>query len=472
MIKRLRPVHLLVFLLFAIMLVLAILSDGTPESGDSYQHYLISRYSFRHPWLLLDLWGKPVFTLLSAPFAAAGFLGINIFNILCAVLTAWLAYLTARKMNIRYALLGVFFAVFAPVYFICTISGLTEPLFGLILMASLYLLISDRAVSAALLVSFLPFVRSEGFPILVLFLIVLLVRKKWKAAPLLAAGTIIYSIIGYFFFGDIMWIINKHPYSGAADIYGYGDPLHFIRNYSNILGKPLCGLFLVGLISLAIRLARIRKKHPGPFFLEEIVIVTGTCVGYVLMHSLVLWKGFGMGSMGTIRVMAAIAPFAGLIALRGFEGCASIVSYHKIVVYPAAAGVLMWVWASPFSHYEIPVPRYGEEVQLAECAEWMKAQGLQDRKLVYFYPYLGYALDVDPFDYENKRGVLNDVALNTGPGSIIIWESHFGPNECGLPLETMKADSTLKELKMFRSPPWRDGEGKERFFEIYVFEKK
>ena len=470
MLKKILPVHILLCLLFCLLLVLAYLSEGTIESGDSYQHYLMAKYSFQHPEILLDLWGKPIFTLLAAPFAQFGFFGVQVFNIVCTVLTAWFAYLIAGRMKLHLPLLAVFFVVFAPMYFVSSISALTEPLFGLMMMSSLYLAMSGRAVWAALIISFLPFVRSEGYPVIILFFIVLAGRRQWKALPLLASGTLIYSVIGHFYFGDIKWLINMNPYSNAADVYGYGDPLHFVYNFPDVMGHVLSALLVVGLIAIAWRLLMMRKKDPGSFFFEELVIIAGTCVGYVLMHSLVLWKGLGMGSMGTLRVLAAIMPFAGLLALRGFDALASVVSYHKVVVFPSVIIMLFFVWRAPFKYHQIPVPHYGEEIQLAECAGWVKEKKLTDRKIVYFYPFLAYALDIDPFDYE-KRGVLNDVGLNTEPGSIILWDSHFGPAECGLPVERMMSDTTLRLLKRCRVE-WKDWQGKPVHFEVLAFEKK
>lgn len=467
--NRIKPVHIFLFLLFILLLVLAILSEGTPESGDSYQHYLMARYSFQHPELLLDLWGKPVFTLLSAPFAATGFLGINIFNILCGLLTAWLGYLIAQRLGLRLSWLAVFFTLFAPIYFICLFSGLTEPLFGLILIASIYLAISGKYEWSALLISFLPFVRSEGNGIILLFLLVLLLHRQWKAIPLLAAGTLVYTVAGYFYYDDIYWLINHHPYQGES-VYGKGDLLHFIYQLPIIAGSPLALLFLAGIASLVIRLVRFKKKGLHPFFTEEFLLIAGACVLYIAGHSYVHWKGIS-GSSGTIRVMAAIAPVIGLVALRGLNDLFSLVSFHKVVMYPAMLVVVYFVTASPFRHHEIPLKRFGEEVQLAECSEWMKSQKLADRRIIYFYPYLAYSLGIDPFNWE-KRGVLYEHDLNTEKGSIIVWDSHFGPVECGLPIERMMSDTTLKLLRNFRSESWLNAEGKEEYFEVVVFEKQ
>ena len=59
--------------------------------------------------------------------------------------------------------------IFTPTYYVLTFSGLTEPLFALILIIGTYLCAKEKHASASILISFLPFVRSEGLIILGVF---------------------------------------------------------------------------------------------------------------------------------------------------------------------------------------------------------------------------------------------------------------------------------------------------------------
>lgn len=52
------------------------------------------------------IWGKPVFTLLAAPFAYWGFTGIKLFNVALATATLWLTYRSACLLNIPVGLGG------------------------------------------------------------------------------------------------------------------------------------------------------------------------------------------------------------------------------------------------------------------------------------------------------------------------------------------------------------------------------
>jgi len=57
-------------------------------------------------------------------------MGLKLFNVLLACLTAFLAFLTARKIGITKAWLAIAFVILTPMYFLMTLTGLTEIQFG------------------------------------------------------------------------------------------------------------------------------------------------------------------------------------------------------------------------------------------------------------------------------------------------------------------------------------------------------
>ena len=89
--KRLLYALLTVFVLIQVFLLL--LSDSVYGfyGADNVAHYQIARFSFRYPELFLDLWGKPVFTTLLAPFAQLGFKAAKGYNIMISVFTLLLS---------------------------------------------------------------------------------------------------------------------------------------------------------------------------------------------------------------------------------------------------------------------------------------------------------------------------------------------------------------------------------------------
>jgi hypothetical protein len=73
-----------------------------PAGGqDSWNHYLFARWCFKHPELMLDLWAKPFFTILAAPFAQFSIHAVYMLNMIATLGAAWMTYLTGRKLGMR-----------------------------------------------------------------------------------------------------------------------------------------------------------------------------------------------------------------------------------------------------------------------------------------------------------------------------------------------------------------------------------
>ena len=71
--------YLVVLLTFLSTTIIYLIADSPYDTGDGIVHYQIARYSWEHPHLLLYLWGKPFFTLISSPFAQFGLKGMYVF---------------------------------------------------------------------------------------------------------------------------------------------------------------------------------------------------------------------------------------------------------------------------------------------------------------------------------------------------------------------------------------------------------
>ena len=203
--KREQIIFFIVLLIsFATVIYVDISANATYDSGDGILHFLISRYSWKHPALFLHHWGKPFFTLISSPFTQFGMNGMILFQATCASIVSFFCYQIAKKLNLSYAWLIPVFIFFAPIYFAVINTGLTEIFFGCLLMFSVWLIFEKKYVFSAAAASLLPFVRVEAFVVLPLIVMVLLIRKQFLALPFLLAGIIIYSVIGYFYYHDFL----------------------------------------------------------------------------------------------------------------------------------------------------------------------------------------------------------------------------------------------------------------------------
>lgn len=477
-------------ILFAILTVLYVFffildynTKSTFDPGDGIRHYLVSRYSWKHPGQFFYSWGKPFFTLVSSPFSQFGIMGIYIFNILCGMFSSFFAFRIAQKMKFQFPWLAAVFTCFATIYFPTMNSGLTEPLFGLVLITSIFLVTEENFFLAAILISFLAFVRTEGNLALPLFFIVYLFRKKYWQILFLPFGTIAYSIAGYFYYHDIFWIKTQNPYTNMnADIYGKGPLMHFVNQYNEILGVPLAVLFVTGMLVIATELFTGKIKWPNNngknYQLEYLFLVVGSFCAYFIAHSIFWWKGI-VGSLGLIRVMAGVIPVAALVSLKGanyiFErlDLYGFKTLKKIFLAAVIFAVMYW----PFRQYYFPFKLDPESQLIYETGSWYHTTEYKKHKVYYLFPYLAHMLDVDPFD-DQKVGELwglyptiRAYGIDAVPDStIIIWDGHFGPNEARIPLDTIMNDKNFQLIKKF-SPENEFTTLGGYQFEVYVFMK-
>ncbi len=172
MFKNIRS-HLHWYLLGAILLFLLYLvfgSDGYFGGADNITHYMIARYAFRHPELFLNAWGRPLFTIPAAPFAQFGLEGVKIFNCLAGLATAWLVYRIACRARLRNPDMAIILVIFTPLYLMMLPTAMTEVVFGLVVTLALFLFMRKSYIASAIVISFVPFARTEGFLFLPLYL--------------------------------------------------------------------------------------------------------------------------------------------------------------------------------------------------------------------------------------------------------------------------------------------------------------
>ncbi|MEO1518392.1 MAG: hypothetical protein AAFV95_25460 [Bacteroidota bacterium] len=448
----------LLYLLAAALVLL--FSNGTGDAGDSVQHHLLARSAFAHPHLLLDLWGKPIYTLLSAPFAQWGFVGSQCFNVLVSLASLLLTLEVARYFRYPRPWLAALFLLAAPYHIVLIFSGLTEPLFGLFLSAALYLgLCRDRWAWAVLLLSFMPFVRSEGMIMCGVFGLYLLWRRQWQLLPLFLVGHLFYSLIGGWVFGDFLWLFNKSPYAALhpyleseAHWYDFAERLNYV------IGIPLYGLLVLGLLSILVKAYGKDYRNRT----AEIVLIVGGFLAFFVAHSL-FWTLGIFNSMGLKRVLVGVMPLVALMALRGFHFVRFLARRLPKLQRLLSYGVLGYVLIFPFTSNPAAL-RLPEDFQLwpeqtlaHEVAEYIQKNELDQAQTRFFYthPYLSMALSVDQYD-PNRRLALDVLRqVEAHPGDLIIWDSWFAVADSHLSLEQLQALRPLQVIEDFQNSDHR-----------------
>ena len=379
-----------------------------------------------------------------------GYSGAVLFNLLCAFGTAWGAASICRVLGSRFAPYAALFTVFMPLYFVVILSGLTEPLFGLVLISAIRLTLTQRYFLAASLISFLPFVRTEGFFLVPLFGVVLLLRGRWKALPLLAAGTIIYSVVGGLINDDFLWVLNGNPYIGAEDIYGRGPPLHFVRGHKAVLGTVGLALFVAGGASTVWRLLKERREHA--FLLEEGWLILGCFSVYLGMHS-IFWHYGLFGSLGLLRVMAAVSPLGAIAIVRALD------KLQERTVERGWVAPMVAVLAAGGNIYQclhqkqVPFRITNDLSPGHAAARYIRDEGLDHGLVLCFHPYILFKLDRDPFDAAKTNDLewANENLGRLAKGTLLVWDSHFGPGEEGLQLQKLVDAPSLELVKAFKA---------------------
>jgi len=431
---------ILLFLAGLYLMILSLLSEGLYGETDSVSHYLIARYAFQYPYLLVDHWGKPLFTILSAPFAQFGMQGAVFFNILCALFTAWMIFRTGRLLKYKYALAAIPFAIFAPVYMVNVLTSLTEILFALVLVAGIYFFLKEKTILSSIIISFLPFARMEGVMFLVIFLAALILVKKFKAIPFLFTGFVVYSLAGAPLYHDLLWFFNLMPYGDKGSvIYGSGSFWYYLERFHQLLGFPLTILASIGVIHLVISLFREKKPSLTAAWLTEYYLIPVSLFSFILAHSFLWWQGM-MGVLATSRFMACVLPLGGFLALVGLNRINSLFNRRKYfgTIFTFVI-VLITIWV-PYTLHKIPA-RYSRSDQvMKETAEAIKMTGLDRYPIFYFDPKLAFYLGMDPYrsDVFHKNLPAPDQPdFTLSDSSIVVWDTHFGEFEQKIRLERL-----------------------------------
>ena len=420
--------------------------DGTGDTGDSVSHYLFAKYAPKHPELYFDHWAKPVFVLLASPFAQFGFIGMKIFNSCVVLLTILTTHNIAKALKFRNAIIVSFILICTPLYFTLTFSGLTEPLFALVVSISILLLLKDKYVAASILISFLPFIRSEGLIFIGIFAIYFAFKCKWKMLPFLVVGHLIYSFLGYFIHHYLLCVIREIPYAHLDSIYGNGTLFHFSEKLFYLLGLPIYFLFVIGLI--AIYWDAIKKKSN----LNEQVLLALGFLTFFIAHSLFWFLGI-FGSMGLLRVFICVMPIIALVTLKGYNFITeTILSQLKLPQLIFKALLIVCVIIFPFTsnkaalNFNRDFSISQEQLLVQQMADFSIKNYGTKQTYVCAHPYFSMALSIDPFDKTKMVDWNESNLLNLQSGSLLIWDSHFALIDLGVTKQIIDSDSSFVNI--------------------------
>lgn len=435
-----------------INIVLVYLNESTFDDGDSIVHYLQAHQAWSTPHYFMDMWSKPIFILLASPFASFGWWGMKLFNTICALLSAFLA----KKIFEHYSIngwWGVFLSFFAYSFFLVQSSGLTEPLFMLGLMAIVYFELKDKTPLALTLLSFLPFVRSEGYIVAIVIVVYLLFAKRWNHLPYITVGTIMFGIVGIVVFQDFLWMFHQNPYYGEEIKYGSGPIFHFIEQLPYVIGLPIFVLFFLGVFRGGMLFLK------GKLGKKELFLIYGIAIGYIAAHS-IFWTYGLFHSFGLTRVLIVIIPLIAFIAYRGLEWlqCA----FHFIPSKYLSALFILVIMVFPFTENKmgLALPKSVklslQQMHTKQTYQWIQSQGLNELPFYSNDHYLAVVADKkieSKAEFNHLRMLEKHKEKDT---SLVIWDSYFATTDAQISEEQLEIDYNLKLLKTSKTDSTRN----------------
>lgn len=408
---------------------------------DSYQqdggtHFLFARDSWWNHTLLVDVWGRPLFTVLYALPARMGYLPAKLLTVAICVATAWQCWRWAEDEGMTRAELAIPFFALQPSLLLLTSDTMTEPLFALVLVVALRLRRSGRARQAMALASLLPLARPEGFFVCVLWGVwsladVRLGAHWWRRAlalPLLAAGVAAWWLAALVITRDPLFLLNNWPHNWAPTgaLYGTAPWLEYWQLRYEIIARSLAPFFALGFVIVLVR--------------RRLGTATSLVLMLFVLHSIL--RRFGLfGSAGYPRYFVCVAPAIALITLAGWNVVAEVVWSAVERAAPASrralrglayalAAALLLVGARSDLYYVDDHDTARDARAIADAHEWLRASGTPVRKLVWSQAYMCILLRCDTHDRLIFSGDhAGNVALlaATPPGTLIFWDGDTGP---------------------------------------------
>jgi hypothetical protein len=438
-----NQIFVLLFIYVIIATLTIIFFDGTGDSGDSIHHYQFAKLAPLHPELFFNHWAKPLYVLLASPFAQFTFIGVKIFNSIVSLLTIFFTFKIAQKLNINNAIIGAIILIFSPLCFVLTFSGLTEPLFALFISIGLYTILVKKPIISCLLISFLPFIRSEGLIIIGVFGLYFLLKRKWKLIPFLLFGHIVYSIAGFFVFNDLLWVFNKIPYARMSSTYGSGELSHFVTQLMYVIGVPIYILFWSGVLII------IWKSIKNRISIEIQILVFLGFFSFFIAHSLFWYLGI-FNSMGLNRVIIGVAPLISIISLIGFNFLTDEIFKNKRIPNLIFQGLLIaYILIFPFTsnpaaiNWERDLSLSKDQQSANQIADLISHNRGSNQRFVFAHPYLSEVLKIDHFDDTKRLELTADFMNHIKSGDIVIWENWFAVVEHGVTKEYLDTNTEL-----------------------------
>jgi hypothetical protein len=395
---------------------------------DSYQqdggnHFLMARWALVHPHLLVDVWGRPLFTVLYALPAQLGYPAAKLLTLAISLAVAWNTVQLARAHGLERAELTAPLLFVQPSFLLLSSETLTEPLFALVLVIALRLHRAGRYGASMWVAGLLPLARPEGFFVAVLWGAVVafdpragkkLLPRLLSTAPL-AGGTVAWSLAAWGIAGDPLYILHDWAW-GVHQTFGKGRLLEYwYVRHQLLAGVVLEVLFVLGLFLLV---ASRRALLP-----------LATLGLLVVLHSALFRLGL-FGAAGYARYLVCVAPAMAMATLAGWNQVARWAQrVPRPLVLAAGATVIVWsAWSC--LRYVDRWESSRDYRAVDDMYVWFQAHPRPVKRFVFSQFYMGARFERDPAErlLAWQDAEANRQSLRAMPsGTLVLWDAHIGP---------------------------------------------
>jgi hypothetical protein len=444
------------------MLTILFISYGVRSTGTYYDddiaHFLIARFSWKHPELFFNTWGRPTFTILYAPIAILGFSAVKIFSAVIAGATCLGGIYLARLYNVRWYWLAAIFIGLQPEFLRQSFSSLTELSFAFVFCIALIAYKKQKWTVMALASGLMPLARYESLPIVLVFALILIQRKKFYLLLLVAAPL---------FIQNSFWAIKEQtlsfllfPFDKVLGIapntvkfdYGTGDALYYIRSLPAAYG-------VIGFVLMCY--GALREKFG----------ILHICIGLTIgTLSITYWLIPSAGIAGYVRHLSIMAPAVGVLSAIGLEKLfdsftaafpASL--QHRLEIAASAAKILLLIILAVFTVSKVQPFYINKEQQVVlQAAHWLGDSAYKDQPVLSSHTYFTYGVDLYGFDSSRLMPITLENIRQSPKGSIIVWDSHYSHRlKWKTPLDILQDGTRFRLLQYWNS----------RNFKLLIYEK-
>ncbi|MGH9837495.1 MAG: hypothetical protein ACREEM_01785 [Blastocatellia bacterium] len=410
-------------------LALLFLFDDSCQQ-DAPLHFLYARWAWEHPVLFVDVWCRPLFTLLYAFPALIGYRAARLLTLLISLATAWQTYRLAGDLRLPRSPLAVALVWMQPSFFLFATENMTELLFALIYIIALRLHHRGWVKMGMLVASLTILARPEGFFLCILWAL-------WASGvrspafrlnariPLLATGALLWWIAAWVITSDPLFIKHNWPaiWPLTGTVYGAAGLLAYPARLPEVVGVFLLPPFFYGLVHL------LRRRELGT--------LTSSFLLLFILHT--IFRAFGLlGSAGYPRYLVTVSPAIALITLVGWNRMANLFSHAARLTQTVSAALI--VAMSFFVNFA-----YADGAEMSRDARaidqihaWFEANPRPVAKFIWGQPYACVVFDRDPWEQPVfTRNRERDLALlgEQPAGTLVCWDAKIGPAWHGLKAE-------------------------------------